>query len=104
MSIEKHSELPWYTSSMMGCHYIANDKNDIESGVKNSIVANLYGSQGQANAEFIVRCVNNHDKLVEALKTLIEESLSVIGQVSAVELNDATERAIEAMNQAEAEK
>ena len=35
-------------------------------------------SQGDANAEFIVKAVNNHDALVEALEAVVEASNNAV--------------------------
>lgn len=64
----KHSKLPWQ---------VCDDPRFVESG--DTLVAAVYGgvSTGApsdellANGEFIVRAVNSHDALVEALKRCV---------------------------------
>ena len=64
----EHSKLPWYVSNIMAHIYVINDPEEINQSVINSAVAHLSYGQGQVDAEFIIRCVNSHDKLVEACK------------------------------------
>ena len=74
---EGHSEIPWKVADTgVDAIWIEDANGNIEG------VCDLYNKDPnktihrktncKANAEFIVRAVNNHDKLVKALKVAIE--------------------------------
>ena len=68
----KHSPLPWRVGHANGCIEDSNGHMVADMG--------FYGlGKGEAsgNAPFIVHCVNIHDKLVEALKKLVDISLRI---------------------------
>lgn len=72
----EHSPLPWRTSpAHMGRIHIHAPLNAAESGpiaaVLNPFPAGTEGNAMEANAALIVRAVNSHDTLVEALEGLL---------------------------------
>lgn len=78
MSTEQHSPTPWRTmpSDVMPDEYIINRNDIMIASVINreatfgedSPRAKKERTLARANAEFILKAVNNHDALVEALK------------------------------------
>ena len=85
MSDTKHSPLPWALETVgtqIGvCHKINMNAAGRfthaclydDCGVGSINNPNHWNQQLRANAELIVRCVNSHDALVEALKDLIRQ-------------------------------
>ena len=63
---EKHTATPWITAN-----YKTESGNwHINATTQHNTIAEVYEDKNlsaQANAEYIVRCVNNHEALVEAL-------------------------------------
>lgn len=69
-SIEGHTELPWHTEGPddFGDYNILHDGDSLAVG---AVVSNLRSpKEVAANAALIVRAVNSHHALVEALKAI----------------------------------
>jgi hypothetical protein len=61
-----HSELPWSVEK----DFILDKKNNI---VVDTCLSDMkFDEENKANASFIVRACNNHEKLVKAFKRLVE--------------------------------
>lgn len=73
MSAAKHTPLPWKLDRF-GCPCIATDDAGY-SAMRDSIVANGFAltntDEAKANTALIVRAVNNHQKLVDALRDYV---------------------------------
>ena len=72
----KHTELPWRLwkandDTWAICETKENGRHPYFATVS---VGNMWGDEGKANAAFIVKAVNNHEKLLEALNDIISES------------------------------
>ena len=68
--MSKHSPLPFWIDDD---HFIASGKNDKYLTVADPHASNdIDPCEIEANAEFIVKAVNCHYELVEALKNLLE--------------------------------
>ena len=66
----KHTDLPWHINQLYSDRcYLGAKVNG-----KNISVATIYGDEviAEKDAEFIIKCVNSHDKLIEALKGILE--------------------------------
>ena len=80
----KHSPLPWKWSVKCDTENrsLTGNEEHVDQYGKCIPIAYLhegYRSEAMktANAEFIVHCVNTHDKLVETLKNLVDISLRI---------------------------
>lgn len=65
MSSSEHSKTPWFITQSRSGLYIAKDGGGIVACAIDSYCTSL--DEAQADAAFIVQCVNAHDELVEAL-------------------------------------
>lgn len=93
----KHTPTPWevFTDNETGLFSIGRKTSDY-SGTEYGIVAESIDLK--ANAEFIVRAVNNHQALVEALNELVN-AVSHIQQVPMYKI----QKALEALSKAKGE-
>ena len=90
----EHSPIPWELDKRIGCLaiYPADTPKDVSRCLDGASAWAIHFKQGKwgkkerewglseldcANAEFIVRCVNAHDALVEALRSILSYSESV---------------------------
>ena len=73
--MKKHSELPWKVIQMNGSRGLYIETEHKKGWNKFPIAVIIPNQDAKANASFIVRAVNNHERLVEALK-LIDKWIS----------------------------
>lgn len=71
MTNQKHTPLPWELKRTPENRYkiIKGDLQVASTGIP------FWYPESEANAEFIVKCVNNHYKLLEACKEALSNSL-----------------------------
>lgn len=81
MPNSKHTPTPWKLRSQSGQEYDKDFKNEISGGDRHLLVTcypcdypapTPESAIAEANAAFIVKAVNNHEKLVNMLKYFIE--------------------------------
>ncbi len=63
----KHTATPWATRSEGPQWFVHQSSNEWE------LICNTLHGNDEANAKFICRAVNSHEKLLEALKPLAEQ-------------------------------
>lgn len=80
--MNKHTPIPWELTDQVAHPFTFDDECNIyppdasrTGGYQHSgpIAVVAIGECGTANANFIVKAVNSHDQLVEALKYVIDE-------------------------------
>ena len=75
----KHTELPWKVDMYLGSSNFLICKDAGSNGRGIGIAETVPGTMSEMeNAKFIVRAVNNHQRLVEALRELSGRVLSVV--------------------------
>ena len=73
MKETKHSPLPWiYEVFPAGTTIWTDEKGRSREICKVTPRGEMRDSEGEANAAFIVRAVNSHDDLLNALKAVVE--------------------------------
>lgn len=101
MAKTEYSKLPWVLRDFEGIKGL----NIISFGIDKTIASIIHPDYNQdelkANAEFIVRAVNNHDKLLGTLKMLIEALRAPSGLPPWLGLESEYDMAKEAIKQAE---
>lgn len=73
----EHTPTPWKTGGSFGLDVLTSDGNTHIANCGIYQGENEYTQGKQANAEFIVRAVNNHDALVEALNELLDTGIAL---------------------------
>lgn len=102
---EGHSKIPWRTSkhAKTMVETVQGRSVGSMSGYSDNRLPDCGQGENFANAEFIVRCVNNHDKLVETCKgakrvirkMLRGEEVDITGKNVYSEILDAIKQAEE---------
>ena len=75
--MKQHTKTPWKAGGRWGLTSNLGNKLDARQIMSDqqdviALVADDAGDNGKANAEHIVKCVNSHDKLVEACKEVVK--------------------------------
>lgn len=72
--ITKHSATPWILRESManGNMFVYGESSDPIAGVKR-VARDRSIEENEANAEFIVKACNSHDRLIESLSELLSE-------------------------------
>lgn len=77
MSETKHTPTPWYLADDDDCR-ICCPEEDVCTADTHRDEYSPDEDEAIANAAFIVRAVNSHDALVEALQSLLDETLNCV--------------------------
>ena len=81
MTNEKHTKTPWYAKTRHGITWI--DDGQLDASLCICEMAETFDEmieQPQANAAFIVRAVNAHEALVEALNNADAQIVSILNE------------------------
>ena len=78
METPKHTPGPWAVDSDTGHDYVLAPPLDENEGGA-TIICRM-GLESDANAEYIVRACNNHDDLLEALRSIVVDADRLIAE------------------------
>ena len=98
MSEEKHTPPPWnlYDLGHGGCYIGTSERPSVTQSI--CVVGNV--KEGKADGRFILKAVNSHDQLVEALKGVGEYVAAVVHYATMEQAKDWGKKHLEHIGEA----